>query len=159
MHRAIRAATAAFMRSPMRRVVGPLITPTDRALFRLSGGRLKLSAPMIPSLMLFTTGAKSGKQRQTPLMCFPQPDGSWLVAGSNFGYENHPAWTFNLIANPQARVHFHNDLYDVDATLLTPSETEAVWPALDRQWPGYRDYELTAKRDIRVFRLTRREAQ
>ena len=159
MHRAVRSATAAFMRSPMRRVVGPLITPIDRALFRLSRGRLKLSAPMIPSLMLFTTGAKTGEQRETPLMCFPQPDGSWLVAGSNFGYEKHPAWSWNLLANPRARVHFRRHFYEVDATLLNPGETEAVWPALDAQWPGYRDYELTAKRDIRVFRLTRREAQ
>jgi len=56
-------------------------------------------------------------------------------------------------------VHFRRHFYEVDATLLSPGETEAVWPALDAQWPGYRDYELTAKRDIRVFRLTRREAQ
>ena len=143
------------MRSPLRRVVGPLITPVDRALFRLSGGRLKLSAPMIPSLMLFTTGARSGARRETPLMCFPQRDGSWLVAGSNFGYENHPAWTYNLLAHPQAEIHFHNERIRVDATLLTPSETEAIWPTLDDQWPGYRDYELTAHRAIRVFRLAR----
>ena len=159
MHRAIRAATAAFMRSPMRRVVGPLITPLDRALFRVSGGRLKLSAPMIPSLMLFTTGAKSGQRRETPLMCFPQPNGDWLVAGSNFGYEHHPAWTWNLLSEPKAQVHFRNRLYNVDATLLTPAETDAVWPALDEQWPGYRDYERTARRDIRVFRLVRRERE
>jgi len=44
MYRAVRAATAAFMRSPARFVVGPVVTPLDRALFHLSGGRLKLSA-------------------------------------------------------------------------------------------------------------------
>ena len=155
MHRTIRAATAAFMRSPLRRVVGPLVTPIDRLLFRLSRGCLKLSAPMIPSLMLFTIGAKSGVTRETPLMCFPQPDGSWLIAGSNFGYENHPAWSYNLLANPRARIHFRNELIPVTAALLSPDETEAVWPILDEQWPGYRDYELTAKRGIRVFRLSR----
>ena len=143
------------MRSPLRRVVGPLVTPVDRALFRLSRGRLKLSAPMIPSLMLFTTGARSGARRETPLMCFPQLDGSWLVAGSNFGYGSHPAWTFNLLAHPAAEIHYRNELIRVDATLLTPDETEAIWPTLDDQWPGYRDYELTAHRAIRVFRLVR----
>jgi deazaflavin-dependent oxidoreductase (nitroreductase family) len=127
-------------------------------LFRVSGGRLKLSAPMIPSLMLFTVGAKTGLRRETPLMCFPQSDGTWFIAGSNFGYEAHPAWSFNLIANPAASIHYRNELIAVTATLLTPEETENVWPVLDEQWPGYRDYELTAKRGIRVFRLERHAA-
>ena len=156
MHRAIRAATAAFMRSPMRRVVGPLITPLDRALFRISGGRLKLSAPMIPSLMLFTTGAKSGLRRESPLMCFPRPDGTWFIAGSNFGLETHPAWSGNLIATPEAEIHYRRELIPVRATLLDLQQTEAIWPVLEEQWPHYRDYEKTAHRDIRVFRLERR---
>ncbi len=156
MQRAIRSATAAFMRSPARHVVGPLITPVDRALFRVSGGRLKLSAPMIPSLMLFTTGAKSGARRESPLMCFPRPDGTWYIAGSNFGLETHPAWSANLIANPEAEIHFRRELIPVRATLLDAHETEAVWPELEQQWPHYRDYERTAHRAIRVFRLERR---
>jgi deazaflavin-dependent oxidoreductase (nitroreductase family) len=133
-----------------------MITPLDRALFRISGGRWKLSAPMIPSLMLFTTGAKSGQRRETPLMCFPQADGSWYIAGSNFGRLEHPAWSGNLIAHPDAEIHFHREQIPVQARLLTPDETELIWPALDEQWPGYRDYELTAKRAIRVFHLVRR---
>lgn len=157
MHRTVRAITAAIMRSPARHVLRPVITPVDRLLFHVSGGRLKLSAPMIPSLMLFTTGAKSGLRRETPLMCFPQSDGSWFIAGSNFGLEKHPAWSANLIANPDAEVHYRRTLVPVRAALLTPAQREAVWPELDRQWPGYRDYELTAHRDIRVFRLVPRE--
>lgn len=156
MNRGIRAVTAALMRSPIRRIVGPLITPLDRFLFHVSGGRLKLSAPMIPSLMLFTTGAKSGLRRESPLMCFPRPDGSWYIAGSNFGLETHPAWSGNLIANPHAEIHFRRELIPVQASLLDPVETEAVWPELEQQWPHYRDYEKTAHRHIRVFRLVRR---
>jgi len=155
MNRSVRAVTAAVMRSPVRHVLRPLITPLDRALFSISGGRWKLSAPMIPSLMLFTTGAKTGLRRETPLMCFPQGDGSWLIAGSNFGLEKHPAWSANLIANPDAEIHYRRELIPVRARLLTDAETEAVWPELDEQWPQYRDYEITAKRRIRVFRLTR----
>ena len=77
--------------------------------------RLKLSAPMIPSLMLFTTGAKSGLRRETPLMCFPEPDGSWYIAGSNFGLEQHPAWSANLIAHPEAEIHYRRELIPVTA--------------------------------------------
>lgn len=153
MHRSIRAFAAAAMRGPVRHVVRPVVTPLDRALFRLSGGRLKLSAPMIPSLTLFTTGARSGLRRQTPLMCFPQDDGSWLVAGSNFGRPEHPAWTANLIAHPEAEVHYRGRVTAVVARRLDPEQAEAAWPLMEQQWPHYRDYEKTAHRDIRIFAL------
>ena len=154
----VRAATAAFTRSPARHVLRAVVTPLDRLLFRISRGRLKLSAPMIPSLMLFTTGAKSGLRRETPLMCFPEADGSWHIAGSNFGMQTHPAWSANLIAHPDAEVHYRGRLVPVRARLLDPDETEAIWPRLEDQWPGYRDYERTAKRSIRVFHLVPRDA-
>jgi len=156
MNRTARAFTAALMRSPARWVLRPLITPLDRLLFRVSRGRWKLSAPMIPSLMLFTKGAHSGLIRETPLMCFPRPDGSWIVGGSNFGLERHPAWSYNLIAHPEAEVHYQRQLYPVTSRLLSQAEADAVWPELEEQWPHYRDYEKTAKRDIRVFHLARR---
>ncbi len=156
MNRTVRALTAAFMRSPARHVVRPLITPLDRALFHVSGGRWKLSAPMIPSLVLYTTGAKTGLRREIPLMCFPQADGSWFIAGSNFGLDVHPAWSTNLIANPEAEVHYRRVLTPVRAELLDVEEREATWPLLEEQWPHYRDYEKTAHRDIRVFRLVPR---
>jgi deazaflavin-dependent oxidoreductase (nitroreductase family) len=156
MDRRVRALTAALLRSPARHVLRPVITPLDRLLFRVSGGRWKLSAPMIPSLVLFTTGAKSGLRRETPLMCFPQADGSWYVAGSNFGRPRHPAWSANLLAHPEAEVHYRRELVPVVARLLDAQEADDLWPELDEQWPGYRDYEITARRAIRVFHLRRR---
>jgi deazaflavin-dependent oxidoreductase (nitroreductase family) len=90
-------------------------------------------------------------------MCFPQADGTWYVAGSNFGLPKHPAWSANLIANPDADVHHGRRLTAVRATLFTPDftpdEAEAIWPTFEEQWPRYRDYEKTAQRGIRVFRL------
>jgi deazaflavin-dependent oxidoreductase (nitroreductase family) len=158
MNRTARAATAALMRSPARYVLRPAITPLDRFLFHATGGRWKLSAPMIPSLMLFTPGAKTGLRRESPLMCFPQDDGSWYIGGSNFGLEKHPAWSGNLIANPDAEVHFRRALTPVRATLLSQAEADALWPELEKQWPHYRDYEKTALRDIRIFHLVPRDA-
>lgn len=153
MNRRVRAFTAALMRSPVRHLLRPVITPVDRLLFRISGGRLKLSAPMIPSLTLFTTGAKTGLRRETPLMCFPRDDGSWFVAGSNFGRERHPAWSANLLAHPEAEVHYRGRTTRVHARLLDAEQAEATWPVLERQWPRYRDYEKTAHRSIRIFAL------
>ncbi|MEP6481445.1 MAG: nitroreductase family deazaflavin-dependent oxidoreductase [Rhodoglobus sp.] len=153
MNRTGRTLTAAISRSPVRHVLRVVVPPVDRFLFRSTGGRWKLSAPAMPSLMLFTTGAKSGIRRESPLICFPQSDGTWFIVGSNFGLEHHPAWTANLMANPDAEVHFQRKLRPVRATLLSQREADELWPALEGEWPNYRDYEKTAKRDIRVFRL------
>lgn len=155
MKRDGRARVAAFTRTPARHALRVVVPGLDRALFKISGGRLKLSAPAMPSLMLFTTGAKSGIRRETPLICFPQPDGTWFIAGSNFGLEHHPAWTANLIANPDAEIHYRRELIPVRTHLLDPVETEAAWPVLEEAWPGYRNYEKTALRGIRIFHLAR----
>jgi deazaflavin-dependent oxidoreductase (nitroreductase family) len=108
--------------------------------------------------MLFSTGAKTGMRRESPLICFPQADGSWYIVGSNFGLERHPAWTANLIANPDAEVHYRRRLVPVRATLLSQPDADELWPRLEEQWPHYRDYERTAGRDIRVFHLVQRDA-
>lgn len=153
MNRTGRALTAAVSRSPARHALKVVVPPLDKLIFRLSSGRWKLSAPAMPSLMLFTIGAKTGMRRETPLICFPQPDGTWFIVGSNFGMEKHPAWTSNLMANPGAEVHYRRQLWLIHARLLAQHEADALWPALEAEWPNYRDYEKTAKRDIRVFHL------
>jgi len=65
--------------------------------------------------MVFRTGARSGLRRETPLMRFPQPDGSWLIGGSNFGLGKHPAWSASVIANPEAEVHYRRVLSPASA--------------------------------------------
>jgi deazaflavin-dependent oxidoreductase (nitroreductase family) len=154
----IRLVLAAFFSKVMRtraaqRYVAPLVPPLQMRLYRWTRGRVNLSAIVVPSLVLETTGAKTGQARQTPLMCWPERDGSWLVAGSNWGQPHHPAWTTNLLAHPQAHVVFARRRRPVRAVLLDGAEREAAWPVLEAQWPGYRSYEQTAGRELRIFRL------
>jgi deazaflavin-dependent oxidoreductase (nitroreductase family) len=133
--------------------VGPKIVPhLDRALHKLSGGRLILSRGMLPSLVLTTTGAKTGQRRTTPLASKPQ-NGSWYVVGSNFGRDDHPAWTANLIANPDAEISFEARDISVHAHLLTAEEKADFWPQLVKFWPNYEVYVERSGRDLRVFRL------
>jgi deazaflavin-dependent oxidoreductase (nitroreductase family) len=135
------------------RAVGPKVVPhLDRALHRVTGGRVIMSGGMLPSLVLTTTGAKTGQRRQTPLATKPE-DGGWYVVGSNFGKEKHPAWTANLIANPQAEVSFKAKTTPVNAHLLTAEEKAEVWPHLVKFWPNYDVYTERSGRDLRVFRL------
>ena len=55
------------------------------------------------ALVLTTVGRKSGAERQTPVSCFPEDDGSWLIVASANGAARNPAWYYNLAAHPRRR--------------------------------------------------------
>ncbi|MEV5709010.1 nitroreductase family deazaflavin-dependent oxidoreductase [Actinoallomurus sp. NPDC052274] len=134
--------------------VGPkVVPPLDRALHRLSGGRLLLAQYIVPSLVLTATGHRSGLPRRTPLACLPEPDGSYLVVGSNFGREHHPAWTTNLLHEPNAEVDHRGRTIPVTARLLEGAERAEVWPRLVKVWPTFDRYVERSGRELRVFRL------
>ncbi|GAA3241382.1 nitroreductase family deazaflavin-dependent oxidoreductase [Actinocorallia longicatena] len=134
--------------------VGPKIVPRlDRTVHKLTGGKVMLGQSLVPSLYLTTIGAKSGEPRLSPLLCMPEGEG-WIVVGSNFGQEKHPAWTGNLIKTPEARVEYRKKAYDVVGALLEGEDRERVWAELNRVWPVYDKYQARLEREIRIFRLT-----
>ena len=136
--------------------IGPkVVPPLDRVLHRLTGGRVLLPAIVLPSMVLTTTGRKSGLPRETPLICMPEPDGSFVIVGSNFGRDHHPAWTSNLLADPKAEVRYQGRRIPVTARALEGAERTEVWPRLIRVWSVYDTYVARAdRRELRVFRLT-----
>ena len=127
--------------------------PFERFMARLTGGRVTASGILMPALVLHTIGAKSGQPRRTELMCVPDR-GTWLVTGSNFARAQHPAWTANLLAHPDAEIDYRGRRIPVRAALIPESDRERVWEIIERQWPGYRKYEAAAGRTLRIFRLT-----
>lgn len=128
--------------------------PLERMMTRLTRGRVQLSGLLLPSLVLHTIGARSGQERDTTLMYCPEPGGRMLVTGSNFARGDHPAWTGNLLKNPDAAVSLHGERIPVRAEPIGDDEREAVWRALEENWPGYRGYERASGRVLRIFRLT-----
>ena len=151
----MRVAVARFSRTLFFRRVGPTIMPPlERAMTLLTRGRVQLSGLLVPSLVLHTIGARSGIERDTTLMYCPEPKGRILVTGSNFARDQHPAWTANLLKNPDAAVSIKGRRFAVTATLITDEEREAVWAWIEKQWPGYRGYEVASGRVLRIFRLT-----
>lgn len=138
------------------RRIGPHVVPQlDRFVNRLSGGRLTASGMYIPTLLLTTTGRKSGQPRTVPLAFFRDGDRR-LVIASNWGKERHPAWSENLIANPEAEIEDRGRRIPVRARQLTAEEKAEVWPRIVARMPNYDVYEDVSGRDIRVFALTER---
>ncbi|MBT2391052.1 nitroreductase family deazaflavin-dependent oxidoreductase [Streptomyces sp. ISL-1] len=137
--------------------IAPHVIPAlDRAVHRLTRGKVLLSAQMLPGVILTARGAKSGLPRVTPLACMPQDSGDWLLIGSNFGRPGHPSWTANLLKNPDAEVSWKGEDIQVHARLLEGEERERAWQAALDFWPPYATYQSRVDRQIRLFRLTRR---
>lgn len=132
------------------------IPAMDRTVHRLTRGKVLLSAKMLPGVILTVRGAKSGLPRRTPLACMPEETGSWILIGSNFGRPGHPAWTANLLANPDADVSWQGKDIPVRARLLREEEREKAWEAVLKFWPPHATYQSRVEREIRLFRLERR---
>lgn len=147
-------AVMSMAASPKFLNVAPKVVPkVDRFVSKVTGGRVLMSSGMVPSLVLTATGAKSGRSYDTPLATVPDGD-AFYVVGSNYGGEKHPAWSGNLIANPEAIVTFRGKRIPVRARLLDAAEKQAVWPTLTAAWPNYDAYVVkSGGRDLRVFRL------
>ena len=112
-----------------------------------------VSSLVVPSLILTTIGAKSGLPRDTVLMYTPDGHGRAIVAGTNWARPHHPAWTYNLLAHPEAEIQVRGRRYAVRASLIEGDARDRVWRHLESQWPEYRAYERDSGRTVRLFRL------
>jgi deazaflavin-dependent oxidoreductase (nitroreductase family) len=135
------------------RVYKPVFPRIDAFLYRVSGGRLMSAGPTIfPTLLLTTTGYGSGKARTTPLFYVREGE-SIIVAATNFGLRDHPAWSENLLRHPDTRVRIGNVTRSFRARTADVNEVARVWPRLVAFWPAYDRYKERSGRDIRVFVL------
>lgn len=125
----------------------------DRTCYRLTSGRWVPSRWLLHTVMLTTTGHRTGQPRLTPLCAHRRADGSWLVAGTNFGRPRHPAWSTNLLRCPRATITVNGHTLPVDATLLTPEQRTEQRSHILRIHPLYDNYASRVTREIRVFHL------
>jgi deazaflavin-dependent oxidoreductase (nitroreductase family) len=128
--------------------------PVDRLLGKLTGGRsVAFGLGELPSMILTTTGRRTGQPRDVPLLYTKDGDG-YLVIGSNWGRHEQPAWSGNLLAHPDAVMAVGGRRIPVRARLVTGAERERDLAALLAMWPAYATYEIRAGgRELRLFRL------
>ena len=128
-----------------------LFTPLDKLIYRITRGRRGLS-PAGAVLLLTTTGAKTGQPRQVPILYLRDGERFWVVA-SNYGQAKHPAWSGNLLANPEATVTIGEFSASVRARLGNDAERAAKWPELLELYPAWRSYTEWTDRNFRLFCL------
>lgn len=127
----------------------------DKPLHRATGGRHTLASLLsgLPIVFLTTTGARSGKPRTVPVLGLPSSQGLAVIA-SNYGQVRHPAWYYNLLADPTGEVTVGAVSRRFRATRVEGETRALIWQEGLRVYPGWSQYERRAShREIAVFVL------
>lgn len=125
------------------------------ALIRATKGRVGGRMFDSPVLVLVTTGRKSGKRRETPLLYVEDGDGFAIVA-SNGGAAGHPAWFLNLMSRPEVEVRLADGRVErVRAEEARGEERRRLWGRAVGMYPPYEDYQAKTDREIPVVELRR----
>jgi deazaflavin-dependent oxidoreductase (nitroreductase family) len=127
----------------------------DRPVYGATRGRHTLSNLLsgLPVVVLTTTGARSGRACSVPLLGLPTPDGMAVIA-SNYGRRHHPAWYYNLRADPAAEIAVDGARTRVRAIEVEGEQRARIWEQGLKIYPGWSTYERRAgDRRIAVFVL------
>lgn len=109
----------------------------------------------VPTLVLTTTGRRSGQLRRNALI-YGRDGEDYLIVASRGGDDHDPLWYRNLVADPHVSVQVGADRFDATARTASTEEKRRWWPTMAAIWPAYDEYEAKTDRDIPVVVLTRR---
>jgi deazaflavin-dependent oxidoreductase (nitroreductase family) len=107
-----------------------------------------------PTLLLTTTGRKTGKTYTTPLI-YGRDGERYLVVGSRGGAKTHAQWYLNLRAIPDVEVQVLADKFRARARTANAEEKTALWKTMTSIWPAYDDYQKQTERGIPVVIIER----
>lgn len=105
-----------------------------------------------PCLVLTTTGAKSGEQRQAAVI-YGVEGNNHIIVASKGGSDTPPAWFVNLQANPRARIQVKEKKLDVTMRVAVGEERGSLWEKMAAIFPAYEDYRQKTAREIPVVVL------
>ncbi|MFL5816933.1 MAG: nitroreductase/quinone reductase family protein [Conexibacter sp.] len=131
-----------------------IVWKVDPHLMRLTRGRLGMGL-MVPTTLLETMGARSGKSRSNGVIYFNDGERVTIIA-SKLGEPEHPAWFHNACANPDVVLGGHPFRAEV---VEDESERTRLWDLADRVFPPYAVYRARAARadrTIPILQLTPR---
>lgn len=109
-------------------------------------------------MLLMTVGARTGEERITPLMYHRDGD-EYVIVASKAGAPDHPAWYWNLKANPTAKVEVGTadgtETFEVRAREVKGEERDRIYAERVAIAPGFGEYEQKTSRKIPVLLLER----
>lgn len=122
--------------------------------YRETGGEVGHEwQPGVFTLLLTTTGRRSGEPYTTPLIY--REDGSdYVVIASKGGADTHPDWYRNLDEHPEVEIQVGREVMTASARTLSGDDRQHLWDKMADVWPDYNEYAEKADREIPVVVLT-----
>lgn len=108
----------------------------------------------VPTLLLTTKGARTGKPYTTPLIYGTDGD-RYVVVASYGGNPKHPQWYRNLQKDSELEVQVAADKFKATARTASAEEKQALWQKMAEIWPAYNDYQQRTEREIPVVIIER----
>jgi deazaflavin-dependent oxidoreductase (nitroreductase family) len=136
----------------MQRFFRRLFAQSHIFIYRTTGGLLGHRLIIARTLLLTTTGRKTGQPRVTPLAYFADGD-TYIIVASNYGSATYPLWWRNLQAQPEAAIQVGRRRMRVLASRADAATEERLWPVIGRSLRTFAYYRRTAKRDIPLIVL------
>jgi deazaflavin-dependent oxidoreductase (nitroreductase family) len=128
------------------------------AVYQKTNGWIGHRTLWIPSLLLHTVGAKTGKSRTTSLS-YARDGDDYLVVASKGGDPRAPGWYHNLKANPDVEINVGPKRFGVRARSVAPGDPDypRLWEIVNKNNGNrYTQYQTKTSRPIPVVVLTRR---
>ena len=124
------------------------------AEFRANGGKVGGQLAGAPLILVHHVGARSGTERVSPMVYFPDGD-RMLIIASKAGSPTNPDWYHNLKAHPRIDVEVGTETFPVVVEELPPAERDEKWAWITAAAPGFAEYQAKTDRVIPVLALTR----
>ena len=99
-----------------------------QALYERSDGRVGHRMVGVPTLLLRSTGRKSGRQRCNALV-YAKDGSDYVLVPSNGGADQPPGWLHNVRATPEVEIQVGRDKMSATVEVLERGE-----PDFDRLW-------------------------
>jgi F420H(2)-dependent quinone reductase len=131
------------------------ILAVHQLVYERSGGRIGHRMLGTPTLLLLTTGRRSGARRTNALVYVHDGD-DYVVVASKGGDDHAPGWLFNLTAEPKVEVRVGRERRRATARVVDHDDPdfERLWRlANDNNSGRYDAYQSKTERQIPVVVL------
>src|SRR5438874_12007871 len=123
------------------------------ALYKRTDGRVGHRMIGVPTLLLRTTGRRSGATRTNGLV-YARDGDAYLVVASNGGADRAPAWLHNVRAQPDVEIQVGRSRRPATARVVEPADPdyERLWRLVnDNNRDRYDAYQKMTSRPIPVI--------
>jgi deazaflavin-dependent oxidoreductase (nitroreductase family) len=125
-------------------------------LYKATDGRVGHRMIGVPTLLLRSTGRRSGATRTNALV-YATDGADYLVVASNGGADRPPGWLHNVKADPAVEVQIGRERRRGTARVIEPSDPgyEHAWKLVnENNHDRYTAYQKQTSRPIPVVALT-----